>query len=99
VGIPYSWCRTVRLFNRQALTIVSVPLTFVGGRVLICEVVRMLSHSPDDTAASILTFRCPPELRVRIERQAATEYLPIAAVIRRAVARDLEAQEASRPTA
>jgi hypothetical protein len=59
----------------------------------------MLSHSPDDTAASILTFRCPPELRVRIERQAMAEYQPLAAVVRRAVALYLEAREASRPTA
>jgi predicted transcriptional regulator len=59
----------------------------------------MLSHSPDDTAASILTFRCPPQLRAKIERQAATEYQPLAAVIRRAVAHYLEAQEANRPTA
>jgi hypothetical protein len=51
------------------------------------------------TGASVISFRCPPELRVRIERQAATEYLPITAVIRRAVAFDLEAREANRPTA
>jgi hypothetical protein len=28
------------------------------------------------TNASVISFRCPTELRVRIERQAATEYLP-----------------------
>jgi hypothetical protein len=51
------------------------------------------------TNASVISFRCPTELRVPIERQAATEYLPLTAVIRRAVAFDLVAQEANRPTA
>jgi hypothetical protein len=72
----------------------------MGGRVLFREVDRMLSHSPhDDTAGSILTtFRCPAPWRAAMEREAATEYLPVAAVIRRAVAHYLAAQGASRAT-
>jgi hypothetical protein len=44
------------------------------------------------TDASVISFRCPPELRAKIARQAQAEGLTNSAVVRRATMRDLAAQ-------
>jgi hypothetical protein len=47
----------------------------------------------EEASASIIAFRCDAELRAAIERQAAEEGLSNSAVARRAVLRDLRAQQ------
>jgi hypothetical protein len=51
------------------------------------------------TDASVISFRCPPQLRAKIEQQAQAEGLTNSAVVRRAAMREFAAQEPNRPTA
>jgi hypothetical protein len=44
------------------------------------------------TDAPVISFRCPPELRAKIARQAQAEGLTASAVVRRAAMRDLATQ-------
>jgi hypothetical protein len=48
-------------------------------------------------ASKIIAFRCPADLRARIEQAAAIEGLSNSAVARRAVLRDLRARERKEP--
>jgi hypothetical protein len=55
--------------------------------------VRMRDDEEAGGASTIVAFRCPPELRARIEQTAAFEGISNSDVARRAVLRDLRARE------